>query len=307
MPSLAVAFSNLGLLRHQAGRSREAEEAFECSVEIGSRLFESSPENVEVGRGLAGAFINLGSLRYKAGRSREAEEAYERSVEISRRLFENNPENVEVGHLLALTLNNLAQNLNSPEDAEQKIMDALRISRIICDKVPDNIGFRLHMAMQHTTLGNIHEKMQQYEEQEMDYLGAVQIFQELRQNASQPEITDMLATALHNLGVFYMEREKWDKAEDYLKQAVDLGSELYREHPEFIESASGYAMALGNLGLVYENLGQKSKAAEYYSQAIDLGNKLLPYSEYFTEIEKELAINQNRLERLSRDKDETSN
>lgn len=75
--------------------------------------------------------------------------------------------------------------------------------------------------------------------------------------------------ALGSLGVIHIELEQWDKAQQFLDEALTICTDA--------EDRSNQAKVLGNLGMMYARQGDTERAAEAYEQAIgifrDLGDR----------------------------------
>jgi CHAT domain-containing protein/Tfp pilus assembly protein PilF len=76
---------------------------------------------------------------------------------------------------------------------------------------------------------------------------------------------DVVST-LNEISFVYQDKGQYDKALDYLEQALRLAKQL--------EWDAGVAKCLKGLGLIYAQLGQYDKAFEYSEQALELNRKL---------------------------------
>ena len=86
-------------------------------------------------------------------------------------------------------------------------------------------------------------------------------------NDAAPEITEhSQAQQYSKLGMEYFEKRDLDKAEEYLKKAL----ELHVKHGDLLAAASSY----GNLGNVYLGQGKWKEAGEHLHKALELHTRL---------------------------------
>ena len=113
----------------------------------------------------------------------------------------------------------------------------------------------------------------------------------VEQNNTDPETEDLLLSALSYfkeqkkksenanaaamLGLLYLRRGEWDKAESFFKDSIHIEEMLHR--------SLGMASDYSNLGLIAQKKGQQQKAAEYWYKASLLFEKSgdMDSAEYF--------------------------
>jgi tetratricopeptide (TPR) repeat protein len=74
------------------------------------------------------------------------------------------------------------------------------------------------------------------------------------------------AEALNDAGVVCIQLEEWDRAKDYLDEALTIR--------EALGERSAQGMSLGNLGMLYQRMGDKEQAAQAYEQSIEIFREL---------------------------------
>jgi serine/threonine protein kinase/tetratricopeptide (TPR) repeat protein len=105
---IATCSNEVGTLLSEAGRPKEAEEAYRDAVAIRKQLAKDFPNRTEFCQELARSHNNLGNVLYTTGRSKEAEEAYRAALALQKRLVARFPTDAEHRNGLAGTLVNLA-------------------------------------------------------------------------------------------------------------------------------------------------------------------------------------------------------
>ncbi|MGB3192162.1 MAG: CHAT domain-containing protein [Limnoraphis sp.] len=127
--------------------------------------------------------------------------------------------------------------------------------------------------------GNSLNKIGEIYEQKSNYKLALEIFQKALQAVREPNQTRITleededkniqlnekvveGEIINNLGELYNQREKYNQAIDYSRQAIALAKEASDRKIE--------AKALNNLGVAYKNLGQFTEALEAHKQALNI-------------------------------------
>ena len=74
---------------------------------------------------------------------------------------------------------------------------------------------------------------------------------------------------MNNLGEFYTDQEKYNKAELFLTRALDIRKQqLGNNHPDT-------AHTLNNLGVLYTKQGKHSEAEKFLNQALAIAQRVL--------------------------------
>ncbi|MCQ2443738.1 MAG: tetratricopeptide repeat protein, partial [Oscillospiraceae bacterium] len=84
-----------------------------------------------------------------------------------------------------------------------------------------------------------------------------------------PEKTELVANACHELGYHYNERAMYRKAVVWTQSAVEIREKVV---PGSLSLATSY----NNVGLTYSALGDPAKALEYQEKALEIRQKALP-------------------------------
>jgi tetratricopeptide (TPR) repeat protein/tRNA A-37 threonylcarbamoyl transferase component Bud32 len=142
---LAMTYGNLGNLLRDAGRLREAGEAWHHGLALLRRLVEDYPGVAQYRRGLAVIGNNLGVLLQTTGRPQEAEGAYKEAMTALESLAAAFPAEPDYRADLANTKDNLAELLGSRRDypgARRLLEDARRHLQKALDANPRNPFYR---------------------------------------------------------------------------------------------------------------------------------------------------------------------
>ncbi|GMV42640.1 MAG: hypothetical protein AMXMBFR64_43560 [Myxococcales bacterium] len=100
---LSVSLNNLGNLARAAGRSDEARDFFQESLDVMRRLVQREPHRADLQRELSVSLNNLGNLARAAGRSDEARDFFQESLDVMRRLVQREPHRADLRVDLAIS------------------------------------------------------------------------------------------------------------------------------------------------------------------------------------------------------------
>lgn len=116
---------------------------------------------------------------------------------------------------------------------------------------PDDSWFQSGLARSHASLGVIFSEQSNYYRAIENYQKAVRIYSEIGQTVNQSK-------ALNNIAVVYKSQQKYDKALEFLKEALDL---------QVKNGESTVSVTLTNIGNCYFQLGDYPNALRYYQRA----------------------------------------
>jgi CHAT domain-containing protein len=113
-----------------------------------------------------------------------------------------------------------------------------------------------------TSAGNIYrQQLQQYQKAYPLLQEAERIGKKLYQNKKISNLS--YSNALLTLGLYYTDTKKFDQAEKYLVESVNLRTDLGKEHPRYLNAYS-------NLGTFYSRIGKREKALEIASYIVEV-------------------------------------
>ncbi len=115
--------------------------AYRRALEIYQALWQASPENMDIGNGLAAVLSTFGVLALEVGQVAEAEQVYRDALEIYQALWQANPDNARIGYGLAAALHNLGLLLShtgQEAEAEQVYRRAVEIYQVLWQANPQN-------------------------------------------------------------------------------------------------------------------------------------------------------------------------
>ncbi len=149
------------------------------------------------------------------------------------------------------TLALLYEDIGTYDKAESFFLQALKITRDLDAKHPDNAMILSNLSTVYMSTG--------------DYNKAISICKEVLEIRRKilGENHPKVGGTLQNLGLSYLEIGEYTKAEEMLKQALEIIGQTSKEDAEF-------ARVLNNLGQVYEAIKNFSKAEELYKQALKI-------------------------------------
>jgi tetratricopeptide (TPR) repeat protein len=109
------------------------------------------------------------------------------------------------------------------------------------------------------SLGNLHEKLGNWESALQEFEQASTVYQTLGDKLNE-------GIALGYLGLVWMDKGEWDKALEYMGRSLKLGQD--------IGSQQMVAMALANIGSVHRLRGEWDMALGYYEKALKLDREI---------------------------------
>ncbi|MFO7685108.1 MAG: tetratricopeptide repeat protein [Desulfobacterales bacterium] len=229
---------------HCRGRYKEAEDLYNCAIEVRKKIYGKS--HPEVGT----CFNNLAALFCRQGRYEEAARLYQNDIDIQEQAF--GPDHQHVG----TAINNLAEVCRIQgeyEKAETLYRRALDILEKTLGATHPNLADTLN------NMGLINWQLARYDDAEQLCQRALKI-REVALGAYHPDVADSLT----NLAAIYRVQTLFSKAEPLFMRALDLREKtLGPEHPDVANS-------LKNLGLMYMAQERCPDAERSFERAIDI-------------------------------------
>jgi tetratricopeptide (TPR) repeat protein len=149
---------NLGDLYRTQGRSTEARDAYQRSMDIAERLAASDPSNAEWQRDLSVSHNKIGEILQAQGNLAEALAAYQRGMDIAERLAASDPSNAVWQRDLSVSHDRIGDilraqgNLAEALAAYQRGID-IRVRLAAND--PSNAGWQRDLYFSHNRIGDI--------------------------------------------------------------------------------------------------------------------------------------------------------
>ncbi len=254
-------FSDLGLLYATLGRYNTASQYTEQALDMRAQTLG------EKSYGYAASINNRAVLYQELAFFNEAEKDFEEAAAIAKEVV--GPQSQEY----AIVLNNEAILLAEVGRYEEAIANLLQVVGIMeaakKKSLKNTVGFQSNLAL-------LYQKTGKFAEAEAIYLKL-----EKGLGSSNP----YYAGVLNNLALLYVQMNKPDKVEDYLKRSAAV----YKS--KFGEESPGYAKVLGDQGWFYRIQKRYAEAEPLLVRALEIREKTLgPNHPDYARSREELAI-----------------
>ncbi|MCU0438179.1 MAG: CHAT domain-containing protein [Raineya sp.] len=242
----------LGVSLNELADNFYAKGYYEKSLEYYLKLLKLQTENTFE---YATTLDNIGRLHYLNNSFKASEDAYNKSLHILKTL------NKENSFDYAITLSNLGsllQDMTRYNEAKSVYRQSLKIFETQYQKPEYNVNQHL------TVISNYADILVAMGE----YNAAEYYFKEkILNNIPENKEFSNKAIVLNNLGVLYLQTNRLEGAENYLKQSLDLKRKsLGENHPKYWSTQS-------SLGNVYLMKKEYDKAEKVYKQILKLSKK----------------------------------
>ena len=178
-------------------------------------FLQQEPSNPEVQYEAGKAYLTYGTLQGDLGQATSAEQTYRQAVEVFQGLVAQSPANLEYRKQLAECYSNLGQILSKTSariaDAQNAFQKALEIARQLSLDSPSD--YRRLLAGRLNDVGVCLKTQGRTVEAEASYQEALAIERMLLDDHT-------IGNTLSNLGTMSLERNKFDEAESYYREAL---------------------------------------------------------------------------------------
>ena len=240
----------LGALNTTIGNYAKAEAHFLESKSILEKLSTEEDERY------AAIQLNLGYLYEKMGLFEESEQCLLQAKNVREKLY--GKESLEYAKILSL-LSVVSWRLKKNVEAERYALDALSIiEKKVGKENARYCGSLVNLAIHYKAVGNL-------EKAESLYLEAKRIFETKIQNPEHPDYP----TCLTNLGVLYLETNRFQQAELLLLKAIAIREKIYGKSHE------SYAKSLNNLSVLYWQKKDYEQSGKYLLEENEIEKTLL--------------------------------
>jgi len=132
-----------------------------------------------------------------------------------------------------------------------------------------NLDNQTGVGICYNNIGNIHRARGNLKDANTYYRQAVDIGKELLEKAPEDEKKQhviALASRYNNLGLLYQEIEEFDRAVEYMKEAL--------KYDQMIDNARGFATRYGNLGLIHLETEDFKAAKQSFEEAESIAKSI---------------------------------
>jgi CHAT domain-containing protein/Tfp pilus assembly protein PilF len=254
--------ADLGLLYATMGRYSSAE--YYSSEALSIREQTLGKES----KAYASSLNNLGVLYQETARFNESEKFFNDALKTVEKQFGNESQEY------AIVLNNQAilfAEIGRIEQAVQKLSQAISIVEKLNLSINNEVGFQSNLAL-------LYQQTRKYAEAESVYL---KLEKRLKVIADNP----YYGGVLNYLGLLYIQMNKVDRVEDYLKRAADFYLKKFKDQNP------NYAKVLNDLGNFYRTQSRFEEAEKNLTQALSIRSIVLDSNHPdYVESQEDLAI-----------------
>ncbi len=243
-------YHQLGWIKMDRGRHREALSYYEKALEIRQRTLHSNHPL------LANCYNNIGTVYANMSEYPKALSSYEKALEIYQKTHPENHSNV------AGSYNNIASVYDMMGEYSKALSYYERVLEISQNTLPAN---HPDFAISYNNIGVVYKNIGEYSKALSFHEKALEI-----QQKALPANHPHLGISYYQVGSVYNDIGEYSKALSYHEKALEIQQKtLPVNHPKV---ASSYS----NIGVVYKNMGEYSKALSYYEKALEIRQKTLP-------------------------------
>ncbi len=247
---------------------------YQRAINIGEKIHEKNPDNIDIAAGLARNCGILGYLLQDSIHPEEAEDYHQKAVAMLEKIHKKNPDNIDIAGDLAMNYGNLGVLLdesNRPQGAVGYYQKAIDMLEKIHAENPDNIFIAGVLALNYGNLGSLLQQSNRSEEAVGYYQKAISILEKIHaKNHDDIYIAKGLAANYGHLGVLLQQSNRSKEAVGYYQKATDILEKIHAENPDNIDIAADLAGNYGVLGSLLQDNNHSKEAVGYYQKAIDI-------------------------------------
>ena len=238
--------ADLGLLYATMGRYNSADYYSSEALSIREQMLGKES------KAYASSLNNIAVLYQETARFNESENYFSEALKTVEKQFGNETQEY------AIVLNNQAilfAEIGRIEQAVQKLTQAISIVEKLNLSINNEVGFQSNLAL-------LYQQTGKYAEAETVYL---KLEKRLKVIADNP----YYGGVLNYLGLLYIQMNKLDKVEDYLKRAADFYLKKFKDQNP------NYAKVLNDLGNFYRTQNRFDEAEKNLTQALSIRSNAL--------------------------------
>jgi hypothetical protein len=273
----ALAYSKMGSLSEQLGKSDEALETHLAARALWAERVADEPANAEHARNLALCQSNVGLLLADLGRGTEALRDLEAALRIQEKLHLSNPQAANITTELATTESNLGlvlRQFGRPNEAIAKFRAAIALLKSTAESSPDREAAFRTLAASYNNLGSLLDDTAP-KEAIAAYEAAIGLQRKLVDgNKINRLYQGDLARTYNNLGYAHARQRDWKNAELCYRDAVRIQQVLVEASPMAASYRRDLAVSYNNIGMAASRAGRYAEAESSFRQALELGRLL---------------------------------
>ncbi len=242
----------------------------EESLDLAQALADRAAQNPRRLFDLGQSHFWVGKAYWDQQKSAAARHHFEAYLDLSERLVELRGENLDYQLELAYAQSNLGsvlQELGELGAARQRFSATLEINQELVDREPENARYRFELAATHNLLAVLASHFGKFETARGGF--ASELAERRWLTARQPDnliFRDHLATALDYQGELLFVLAQWPEAEDHLRRAEAMFSQLRSHDPQNLRWQAKLARTVQKLGAIEWHTERRAAARLTWSR-----------------------------------------
>ncbi len=280
--ALAQSWGNLGDLYRSIGKMRDAEQAFEQSLNLNRALAAGKPADLERQRDLASSLVSIGLVQENSRRPDEAVARLREALDLQNRIVASPAARPDYRMELANSETHIGRVLKSVgrlNEAEQALTSARNILERLVADYPDVPRYRMELVANLNSLALLLRDNGKPTDAELVYRRAIERQQELVERYPElPEHAKTLGGITTNLAVLLASTGRADEAEQIIQKSLDKMEKLAARFPTVPDYAYALAITYHTLGNLRNITGRAAPAEQAFRRAVELYEALTALS-----------------------------
>ncbi|MEU7784540.1 CHAT domain-containing protein [Amycolatopsis sp. NPDC049159] len=296
---LSVSYNKLGDLMAALGRSGEAHDLFQQSLNIRRRLATKHPDIDEYQRDLSVSYNKLGDLMAALGRSSEAHDLFQQSLNIRRQLATKHPNFDYIQRDLSVSYDRLGDHmfeLGRNEDALRYHQQGLEIAEQLVISHPLRGDYQRDLSISYNKLGDLMIRMDRLEDSLHHHERSLGIALQL--TTLEPQRSDYqrdLVIIFDRLGSLMVRLNRAEDALRYCQRSVDIALQLTALEPHRADYQRDLAISYEHVGDIMGDLDRGQDALYYHQKSLEISEKLASSEPDRADYQRSLANSYERL------------
>ena len=174
--------------------------------------------------------------------------------------------------------------------------EALRDYQGFVEQTPDDPTLRFDLAISHSKIGGIHERLGDSRRALVAYGHATRLYAMLvNKQTDNIRYRHDLAVCHNNVGQVLMQEGRTGDARAAYLKAITILRQLRKQSPNNSSHQASLALTLTNLGQLQRETGEIAASTQTYEEAVEMQRDLAARSPYRREFQNQLASSNNEL------------
>jgi tetratricopeptide (TPR) repeat protein len=269
---------NLGDVLVSQGKSDQALQNYQQSLQIAQRLTDKDPSNTAWQGVLVVSYEKIGDVLSNQGKLDQAFQSYQQELQIYQLLADKDPSNIESLSGLAGTyerIGDVFSNQGKLDQALQKYQQGLQITQRLADKDPSNVVWQHDLEASDVRIGDVFFLQGTLDRALQNYQQALQISQLLTdKDPSNTNWQGDRVASNERIGHLLFCQGKLDQALQDYQQELQIAQLLTDKDPSNVGWQRALALSYSEVGDVLFCQGKSDQALQNYQQGLQITQRL---------------------------------